>query len=35
LAPADALLAAAEHYLRLEKFSGDQVLELRLLEESE
>jgi glutamate formiminotransferase len=35
LAPAEALLAAAEHYLRLEKFSGDQVLELRLLEESE
>lgn len=33
LAPADALLAAAEHYLRLEKFSPDQVLETRLLEE--
>ncbi|HEX9303351.1 MAG TPA: glutamate formimidoyltransferase [Thermoanaerobaculia bacterium] len=33
LAPAEALLAAAEHYLRLEKFSAQQVLELRLLEE--
>jgi len=33
LAPAEALLAAAEHYLRLERFSTDQVLELRLLEE--
>lgn len=33
LAPADALFAAAEHYLRLEKFSVDQVLEMRLLEE--
>jgi glutamate formiminotransferase len=33
LTPAEALLMAAEHYLRLEKFSADQVLELRLLEE--
>lgn len=33
LCPAEALLMTAEHYLRLEKFSGDQVLELRLLEE--
>jgi len=33
LCPAEALLMAAEHYLRLEKFSGEQVLELRLLEE--
>ena len=33
LAPAEALLAAAEHYLRLERFSTDQVLELRLPEE--
>ena len=33
LTPAEALVAAAEHYLRLEKFSTDQVLELRLLEE--
>ena len=33
LCPAEALLMAAEHYLRLEGFSGEQVLELRLLEE--
>lgn len=33
LCPAEALLMTAEHYLRLEKFSGEQVLELRLLEE--
>ncbi len=33
LAPADALFAAAEHYLRLESPPGDQVLEMRLLEE--
>jgi glutamate formiminotransferase / 5-formyltetrahydrofolate cyclo-ligase len=33
LAPADALYAAAEHYLRLERFSGEQVLETKLLEE--
>jgi glutamate formiminotransferase len=33
LCPAEALLQAAEHYLRLERFSADQVLELRLLEE--
>jgi glutamate formiminotransferase len=35
LAPAEALMTVAEHYLRLEDFSADQVLELRLLEESE
>ena len=35
LTPAEALFAAAEHYLRLENFSSDQVLEMRLLEESE
>ncbi len=33
LTPADALFAAAEHYLRLEKFTPDQVLETKLLEE--
>ncbi|HWZ86498.1 MAG TPA: glutamate formimidoyltransferase [Thermoanaerobaculia bacterium] len=33
LAPADALFAAAEHYLRIEGFSADQVLETKLLEE--
>ncbi len=33
LTPAEALFAAAEHYLRLEGFSADQVLETRLLEE--
>jgi len=33
LAPADALFAAAEHYLRLEKFTPEQVLETKLLEE--
>jgi glutamate formiminotransferase len=33
LAPAEALLMVAEYYLRLEKFSSDQVLEMRLLEE--
>ncbi|MGH9367198.1 MAG: glutamate formimidoyltransferase [Thermoanaerobaculia bacterium] len=33
LAPAEALTMAAEHYLRLENFSGDQVLETKLLEE--
>jgi glutamate formiminotransferase len=35
LAPAEALFAAAEHYLRIEKFSGDQVLETKLLEVEE
>jgi glutamate formiminotransferase / 5-formyltetrahydrofolate cyclo-ligase len=35
LTPAEALFMAAEHYLRLEKFSSDQVLEMQLLEESE
>jgi glutamate formiminotransferase / 5-formyltetrahydrofolate cyclo-ligase len=35
LAPADALVMASEHYLRLENFSANQVLELRLLEEGE
>jgi glutamate formiminotransferase len=33
LTPAEALFLAAEHYLRLEGFSADQVLEMRLLEE--
>ena len=33
LTPAEALVMAAEHYLRLENFSSDQVLEMRLLEE--
>jgi glutamate formiminotransferase / 5-formyltetrahydrofolate cyclo-ligase len=35
LAPADALLMAAGHYLRLENLSSEQILELRLLEEEE
>src|ERR1700693_3548740 len=35
LAPAEALFMAADHYLRLENFSANQVLELRLLEEGE
>jgi glutamate formiminotransferase len=35
LTPADALFLAAEHYLRLEGFSGAQVLEMRLLEGNE
>ena len=35
LTPAEALMMTAEHYLRLERFSSDQVLELRLLEESD
>jgi glutamate formiminotransferase / 5-formyltetrahydrofolate cyclo-ligase len=34
LTPADALFAAAEHYLRLERFSAEQVLETKLIEES-
>ncbi len=33
LTPADALFMAAEHYLRLEGFSSEQVLETQLLEE--
>ena len=33
LTPAEALYGAAEHYLRLERFSADQVLETKLLEE--
>jgi glutamate formiminotransferase len=33
LAPADAIYAAAEHYLRLEGFSAGQVLETKLLED--
>ncbi len=33
LTPAEALYAAAEHYLRLERFSSEQVLETKLLEE--
>ena len=35
LCPAEALWMAAEHYLRLERFSSDQVLEMRLLEEGD
>jgi glutamate formiminotransferase len=35
LTPAEALFAAAEHYLRIENFSADQVLETRLLESEE
>lgn len=35
LTPADALFMAAEHYLRLEGFSSDQVLETKLLEPDE
>ena len=35
LTPAEALMMTSEHYLRLERFSSDQVLELRLLEESD
>ena len=33
LTPAEALIMTAEHFLRLENFSADQVLELRLMEE--
>ena len=33
LTPAEALFMTAEHYLKLESFSSDQVLEVRLLEE--
>jgi len=33
LTPADALFAAAEHYLRLERFTPEQVLETKLLQE--
>ncbi len=33
LTPAEALFMAADHYLKLEGFSSDQVLEMRLLEE--
>jgi glutamate formiminotransferase len=33
LSPAEALYAAAEHYLRLEGFSAEQVLETKLLEQ--
>ena len=35
LTPADALFMAAEHYLRIERFSSDQVLETKLLESGE
>jgi glutamate formiminotransferase / 5-formyltetrahydrofolate cyclo-ligase len=35
LTPAEALFMAADHYLRLEGFSSSQVLEMRLLEESD
>jgi glutamate formiminotransferase len=33
MTPADALYAAAEHYLRLERFTPEMVLETKLLEE--
>lgn len=33
LTPAEALYMAAEHYLRLERFSSEQVLETKLLED--
>jgi len=32
LVPLEALIMVADHYLRLENFSIDQVLEKRLLE---
>jgi glutamate formiminotransferase len=35
LTPAEALFLVAEHYLRLEEFSSNQVLEMRLLEEAD
>ncbi|HKD12336.1 MAG TPA: glutamate formimidoyltransferase [Thermoanaerobaculia bacterium] len=35
LTPADALFAAAEHYLRLESPPGNQVLEMKLIESGE
>ena len=35
LTPADALFQAAEHYLRLERFTPEQVIETRLLESEE
>jgi glutamate formiminotransferase len=35
LTPAEALYMAAEHYLRIENFSSDQVLESKLLEQEE
>jgi glutamate formiminotransferase / 5-formyltetrahydrofolate cyclo-ligase len=35
LTPAEALFMAADHYLRLERFTPDQVLEMRLLEETD
>jgi glutamate formiminotransferase len=35
MTPADALVMAAEHYLRLENFTSAQVLEMRLLEDGE
>jgi glutamate formiminotransferase len=34
MTPADALYAAAEHYLRLERFTPEMVIETKLLEES-
>jgi glutamate formiminotransferase len=34
MTPADALYAAAEHYLRLERFTPETVIETKLLEES-
>jgi glutamate formiminotransferase len=33
LVPADALMNVAEHYLRINDFSSDQVIENRLLED--
>jgi len=33
LIPLEALVGAADHYLQLEKFSIDQVLEKRLMEQ--
>jgi glutamate formiminotransferase len=35
LTPAEALFQAAEHYLRLERFTSEQVIETRLLEAEE
>jgi glutamate formiminotransferase len=35
LTPAEALFLAAEHYLRLEESSSNQVLEMRLLEDAD
>jgi glutamate formiminotransferase len=35
MTPADALYAAAEHYLRLERFTPEMVIETKLLEGEE